>query len=81
MSGRQFTVGDVVRLSGTRRIAIVVAHVDKKGFIPVVEVLDDWEYDDPQNYQADRWDYDALELLIPAEKADDFPQYGKGGEV
>lgn len=80
MSGRQFTVGDVVRLAGTHRIALIVAHTDKDGFIPVVEVMNDWEYNDPQNFHADRWDVYDLELLIPAEEADDFPQHVKGGE-
>ena len=75
MSDYIFEVGDVVRLSGTYRLALIVAGCDKDGFYPVVEVKDDFQYNDAQNFQADRWHRYDIEILIPCMYAKDFPTY------
>lgn len=81
MSDYNFDVGDVVRLSGTYRLALIVAGCDKEGYYHVVEVKDDLVYDDPQNFQHDRWDSYDMELLIPSMDAKDFPEYDERGEA
>lgn len=79
MSKGAFRVGDVVRLSGTERLALVVARAYIDGLYPVVEVRDDYEYHDPHNFQPDMWGADDMELLIPCEESGEFPAW-KGGE-
>ena len=80
MSYYNFDIGDVVRLSGTNRVAIVIARCKEEGFYHVVEVKDDWEYYDPQNFQRDRWERYYMELLIPCGEVKEFPQYDERGE-
>lgn len=82
MSDYTFTVGDVVRLRGTGYIALIVAVCDNDDYYPVVEIKDDWEYNDSQNFQENRWLRWDIELLIPRVYSDEFPVYGeKGGEA
>ena len=81
MSDYIFEVGDVVRLSGTYYMAIIIAGPDKEGYYHVVEVKNDLEYYDTQNFQVNRWDRYDMELLIPIMEAKEFPKYDERGEA
>ena len=80
MSYYSFDVGDVVRLSDTHRLALIITGCDKEGYFTVVEVKDDFQYYDPNNYQVGRWHRYDIELLIPCMYAKEFPQYGERRE-